>query len=160
MPPQWLKHTPLTRLAHLTRLVWHQIRRPVTLGARAIIVDAGGRVLLIRHSYVGGWHLPGGAVDRGESLSEAARREVAEETGLIVGQVVRLQGIYARFRYGASDHVAVFVARDWRGAVAIDGVEIIEADFFPLDTLPVETSPATRRRLEEYLGRQPVAEHW
>lgn len=144
------------RLAWLGRGLWHRLSRPLTMGVRAIILDgpAGARrVLLIRHSYVGGWHLPGGGVDRGETLAEAMRREVREEVGLSVDGPARFLGLYARFVAGASDHVGVFVVESWSGAPAADGVEILEARFFPLDALPPGITPATRRRLGEMDGR-------
>ncbi|HYD30850.1 MAG TPA: NUDIX domain-containing protein [Azospirillaceae bacterium] len=156
----WFSPAPLMRLAHLVRLAWHKVRRPVTMGTRAIVLDGHGRVLLLRHSYVGGWHLPGGGVDRGETVGQAVRREVREETGLQVGSGIRFLGLYARFRHGASDHVAVFVTQDWRGELSIDDAEIVEAAFFAIDALPEATTPATRRRLEEYLGRVPIDEYW
>lgn len=157
------------RLAWHARNLWHLVARPLTMGVRAIILDESGdesqesgsrRVLLIRHSYVGGWHFPGGGVGKGESLVEAMRREVREEVGLSVDSDPQPFAVYARFRHGASDHVAVFVAREWSGTPVADGVEIVEARFFPLDRLPDDVSPATRRRLAEFLGREPVAERW
>lgn len=154
----------LLRLAWSLRGIWHRVARPLTMGVRAIILDesdpAAPRVLLIRHSYVGGWHFPGGGVGRGETLADAMRREVREEVGLIADRPAQPFGIYARFRNGASDHVAVFVVRGWSGTPKADGVEIVEARFFPIDRLPVELSPATGRRLQEFLGHQPVAERW
>lgn len=153
------------RLAWHARNLWHMVARPLTMGVRAIILDESGgagarRVLLIRHSYVGGWHFPGGGVGKGETLVEAMRREVREEVGLSVDSDPQPLAVYARFRYGASDHVAVFVAREWSGTPVADGVEILEARFFALDQLPDDVSPATRRRLAEFLGREPVAERW
>ena len=59
-----LARTPLLRMAHLTRIGWRSVAKPVTMGVRALIRDRTGAVLLIRHSYVGGWHMPGGGVDR------------------------------------------------------------------------------------------------
>jgi 8-oxo-dGTP pyrophosphatase MutT (NUDIX family) len=65
------------------------------LGCAAIIPDDTGRnIVLTRRTDNGRWCLPGGAMDPGESLEECCRREVWEETGLIV-RVVRLIGIYS-----------------------------------------------------------------
>jgi 8-oxo-dGTP pyrophosphatase MutT (NUDIX family) len=162
VPQSWTGS--LLRFAWWGRNVWHWVARPLTIGVRAIILDEpnGGsaRVLLIRHSYIGGWHLPGGGVGKGESLVEAMRREVREEVGLRVEANVQPLGMFARFRHGASDHVAVFIAKGWTGVPKPDGVEIVEAAFYPLDQLPADTSPATRRRLAEFQGREPLAERW
>lgn len=49
-----------TRLFHLFFI----LTRPVTLGARAMVIDADERVLLVRHTYAPGWHLPGGGVEQ------------------------------------------------------------------------------------------------
>lgn len=52
------------------------------VGARAVVRDAAGRVLLIQRSDNGYWALPAGAMELGESIAECAIREVWEETGL------------------------------------------------------------------------------
>ncbi|SMH54817.1 NUDIX domain-containing protein [Azospirillum agricola] len=154
----------LLRLAWIGRGLWHRVARPLTMGVRALILDesdpTAARILLIRHSYVGGWHMPGGGVGKGETLAEAMRREVREEVGLRVEGETPPLGIYARFRNGASDHVTVFVVRGWSGTPKADGVEIVEARFFAVDRLPADLSPATRRRLEEFLGGKPPAARW
>ncbi|MEC9401119.1 MAG: NUDIX domain-containing protein, partial [Pseudomonadota bacterium] len=59
------------------------VRNPFTLGVRVIVEDRNSRVLLVRHSYVTGWYLPGGGVDKGETMEEAACREVLEEAGVV-----------------------------------------------------------------------------
>jgi 8-oxo-dGTP pyrophosphatase MutT (NUDIX family) len=155
-----LARTPLIRMAHLTRIGWYNISRPLTMGVRALIRDRSGAVLLIRHSYVGGWHMPGGGVDRGETVHQAMAREVREEVGLEVVGTARLLGLYARFRHGASDHVSVFVVDEWSGTPEIDGFEIVDFRFFAPDEIPGDTSPATQRRLAELLSGQGVAEFW
>lgn len=156
----FLARTPLPGLAHRLRIGWLRWRRPLALGVRAIVLDRGERVVLVRHSYLPGWHLPGGAVNRRESLTAAVRREVWEETGLRLDGALHLQSLHFRVWHGASDHIAVFVARDWSGTLRVRGLEIVEAGFFALDALPADTSPGTRRRLSEYRGQAPVAEAW
>lgn len=116
-------------------------------------------MLLVRHTYQRKyWYLPGGGVEKGESFAAAARREVWEETGLRLGDP-RLFSVYFSQREGKNDHVALFVAEDAVGEPKATGSEIAEAAFFPLDALPSDTSPATRRRLAEYRGA-PLAEEW
>ena len=140
------------------RRTYGRLRRPTTLGVRCLVVR-DGRVLLVRHTYERWWYLPGGGVERGESFAAAARREVAEETGLRVGQL-RAFHAYLSTREGKIDHVVLFCADDAEGDPHPDGREIAAASFFPLDALPDDTSPATRRRLDEYRGLSPPDDRW
>ena len=139
------------------RLYW-RVTRPLTAGVRVIVRDEEGRVLLVRHTYLAGWYLPGGGVDRSETMHEAVRRELQEETGLVLRGKARLVGLYANFREFKSDHVAVFAVESEaceRNAWQPD-MEIAEWDFFALDSLPEDVSPGTRRRIGEFMeGREP-----
>ena len=156
---------PGLRVAALARrvvmaLTFH--RRAVTLGVRIAVFDANGQVLLVRHRYMPGWYLPGGAVDPGESAPEAALRELSEEAGLAAGaQPPRLVGLYRNLREGGRDHVAFYRLDGFEeqdNALAPNR-EIAEASFFAFDALPEGTTPATRRRLAELSeGSFPAAD--
>lgn len=136
------------------------VRRPQTLGVRAIVLDDRDRVLLVRHTYVNGWYLPGGGVKRRETPAESALRELREETAVIATAPPQLLGAYGSFRRQHSDYVLVYVVRDWRRETWRPNLEIAECAFFPLDGLPEGVSPATVRRLEELCGRAAPADLW
>ena len=82
--------------------------RGMTLGVRSVAVDQRGRVMLVRHTYLAGWWLPGGGVDRGETTGDAAARELFEETGLRPTAPGRLVSIHSNERFFRGDHVLVY----------------------------------------------------
>jgi 8-oxo-dGTP pyrophosphatase MutT (NUDIX family) len=135
--------------------------RPLTMGVRAAVErdgPDGTEVFLVRHSYVPGWHLPGGAVEVGETAAEAMLREVREECAIEVQGRPELFGLY--FNRGASrrDHVAVYRVREFRTVSRRrPDWEIVEAGFFARSRLPDGTTGATRARLAELFdGREPT----
>ncbi len=102
----------------------------------AILKD--GKVLLTRRRDFEVWCLPGGEVDAGESLVQAAVREAREEVGYTV-QLERLVGIHSRPQWlSVGGHIVVFTARITGGELAIQPVEVIEARFFAADELPTD----------------------
>jgi 8-oxo-dGTP pyrophosphatase MutT (NUDIX family) len=135
--------------------------RPLTIGARAAILDPDGRVFLVKHSYVRGWHLPGGAVEAGETVEAALRREVREEAGFEVLGSPQLHGIFFNRRASRRDHVVVYAVREFRQLDArAGGLEIVAGAFFPLDALPAGTTAPTRARLNELLRGTSPASDW
>src|SRR5262245_40635979 len=90
--------------------VW-RFSRGLTLGGRAVVIDGQGRVFLIRHSYVAGWHLPGGGVEAGETVLSALTRELAEEGNITLAEPPLLHGVFFNARVSRRDHVAVYVVR-------------------------------------------------
>lgn len=141
-------------------LYW-RFSRGLTMGVRAIVVDGQGRVFLIRHSYVAGWHLPGGGVEPGETLIAALTRELAEEGNITLAEPPALHGVFFNSRVSRRDHVAVFVVRGFHQAQPPQpNHEIIEHRFFAPDALPEGTTPGTRRRIAEVLRGVPIAERW
>jgi ADP-ribose pyrophosphatase YjhB (NUDIX family) len=146
---QWLFHR------------WFLMTRAMTLGVRAVVLDADDRVLLVEHTYVPGWHLPGGGVEIGETMMQALIKELAEEAGVkLTGEVI-LHGIFHNARVSRRDHVAVYVIRDfsWNGP-PLPNREIKAANFFAISSLPLATSAATRRRLAEILDDVPRIATW
>lgn len=135
--------------------------RGLTVGVRALVVDGTGRVFLVKHSYVSGWHLPGGGVEAGESLMAALTRELREEGNIELGDQPVLFGIYFNRRISRRDHVALYVVRSFhQSAPPQPNKEIIAHGFFPPTALPAETTRGTRARIGEFFEGRPAAEWW
>ncbi|MBB3971525.1 NUDIX domain-containing protein [Hansschlegelia beijingensis] len=148
------------RIVRAAAARWGRARRAVTLGVRVLAVD-GDHALLVRHGYVEGWHLPGGAVELGETAEEAAARELLEETGVSAARPLRLVGLYFNPALGGRDHVALFRTDAFAiGAAPEPNREIAESGWFPLSALPQGATPATRRRIEECLGQRAANGRW
>lgn len=134
--------------------------RRMTIGVRAVLVD-GDKVLLLKHSYIPGWHFPGGGVDPGETIDEGMRREVMEETGYRVGPGYEIFGHYLNVLPPARDHVALFICRNCiRERDFKPNGEIIDIQWFAHDALPEDVSQATRARIEEIFSNKPRNRAW
>jgi 8-oxo-dGTP pyrophosphatase MutT (NUDIX family) len=135
--------------------------RGLTVGVRAAVIGDDGKVFLIRHSYVAGWHLPGGGVEPGETLAAALARELSEEGNIDLVEPARLFGVYFHRRASRRDHVAVYVVRSFRqNSLPQPNHEIIAHGFFAPDALPEGTTASTRARIAEILADQPVMDVW
>jgi 8-oxo-dGTP pyrophosphatase MutT (NUDIX family) len=135
--------------------------RSMTLGVRALVADPQGRVLLVKHSYVTGWHLPGGGVEVGETIQDALARELLEEAGITALEPPVLHGIFFNSRVSRRDHVALFVIRAFRQEGGPRNPrEIVDYGFFALNALPPDTTRGTRARLAEVFDRATVSERW
>jgi len=146
------------RLFHL----YHLLRRPMTLGVRGVVFDAERRaVLLVRHTYVDGWHLPGGGVEPGETMETSLARELAEEGNIQLTGAPELRSIHLNRQASRRDHVAVYLVTRFRqdGQRQPDR-EIAESRFFMLADLPKGITAGTRRRLAEIFEGAPVSTEW
>lgn len=145
-------------IRRLMHLYW-RFSRGLTVGVRGMATDPDGRIFLVKHSYVPGWHLPGGGVEPGETLREALGREMMEEGNIAFLQEPRLFGIYHNRTASGRDHVALFVADAFTQTTPPQpNAEIIAHGFFLRDALPPETTPGTRKRIAEVLdGVKPDA---
>jgi 8-oxo-dGTP pyrophosphatase MutT (NUDIX family) len=135
--------------------------RGLTIGVRGLVIDGAGRVFLVKHSYVGGWHLPGGGVEAGETLATALARELREEGNIELGEAPFFFAVYFNRRVSRRDHVALYVVRSFHQSAAPQpNSEIVAHGFFALESLPEDTSRATRERIAEVLNGRSVAELW
>ena len=135
--------------------------RAATLGVRGMVIDGAGRIFLVKHSYVAGWHLPGGGVETGETLLEALTRELAEEGNIQLGSTPPLYGVYFNKRTSRRDHVALFIVRDFQQNGQLQpNHEIIEHGFFAPDALPEDATRSTRARIAEVIDGNAISELW
>lgn len=124
------------------------IFRPIRAGVRVVMIE-DENVWLVRHTYLSGWYLPGGGLQKWESMDQAARREAYEETGAELGKVTLL-GIFTSYIQWKTDHTSVFLCKDFKFTGASDA-EIAELRVFPLNDLPRDMYDVHGRLLEKYL---------
>ena len=147
-------------LRRLLHLYW-RFARGMTFGVRAVVLDSDNRIFLVKHSYVSGWHLPGGGVETGEGIRAALQRELMEEGRIeLVGEPA-LFGVYLNSHVSRRDHVAVFVVRNFRqDRLPEPNREIIDCGFFETQALPPDTTVGTRLRISEVTENKPQIETW
>ncbi|WP_413709927.1 NUDIX domain-containing protein [Rhizobium sp. Rhizsp82] len=146
----------LMRVVH----VYFAATRGMTMGVRAACFDPLGRVFLVRHSYVPGWHMPGGGIERRETSHDALVKELREEGNLRIIGEPKLFQVYLNTSASRRDHVVFYRADVEQTAPRKPDAEIVESGFFALDALPEGTTEATKRRLRELSGEEPAAHYW
>lgn len=155
MVRRWLMRAGYAlRRRALARLRWR------TRGCKVAAFDRDNRLLLVRHGYGRSdlWMLPGGGVGRRESPEAAARRELMEEVGCRIGALA-LVAEYRSAAEGKRDALWLFRG-ETADAPRPDGLEVVEARFFPLDAPPPTASPATLRRIAELRGERAAGGVW
>ena len=141
-------------------LYW-RFSRGLTLGVRGLVIDEQGRVFLVKHTYVRGWHLPGGGVEPGESVLDALARELKEEGNIDLVDTPKQFGVYFQPALSQRDHVVLFVVERFRQpAPPVPDHEITEHGFFERDALPPDTSVSTRARIAEVMMGAAVSPLW
>lgn len=140
-------------IRNLRRSVGHDC---LIMPAAGVFVCKDGQVLLQRRRDNGLWAMHGGAVEIGETVEDAARRELYEETGLIA-QGLELLGVFSGedmlHTYPNGDQVYIigidYICREFTGQMLSQTDETLELKWFPLDALPApsEVTPPDRRPL-------------
>ncbi|MCS5712418.1 NUDIX domain-containing protein [Candidatus Berkiella aquae] len=150
----------MVRLVIYIRRQLQRLLGVATVGVKALIIDAGNRVLLVEHTYVQGWHLPGGGLASGESPKVAMCREVQEETGLEVLGEPQLFGAYAHKVYGADDYPLLYVVRQFKIQEKQPCQEIKQIAWFAWQDLPPTVTDSTRQRIKEVFEGLSPADIW
>ncbi len=145
----------LDYIKNLRAMIGHT--KIIVPGVRALLFNSQGELLLERQALFGSWALPHGCIDVGESVFDALKREVKEETGLSILAADPL-GIYSDPRYSVTypngDEVQTlslaFVVTEWSGDLAADGDEVAELRFFSVDRLPSPIYPIHLDSIADY----------
>ncbi|HTW36122.1 MAG TPA: NUDIX domain-containing protein [Rhizomicrobium sp.] len=132
---------------------------PVAFGVSAIVDDDAGQVLLVRHSYQPGWHLPGGGVGAAEPPALAILRELKEEVGLLESAPPELVGVFTRRLGWVTNVIALY--RVTHARIAFEpNAEIREIQWADPRALPEGTVRGARRRLAEFADRTAPEPYW
>ncbi|MEP1145005.1 MAG: NUDIX domain-containing protein [Henriciella sp.] len=142
--------------------IWFRLSRWTTMGARAVVENKQGQILLVRQSYTKGLYLPGGGVEHGETILLSLSRELEEEDGVRITGRAQLWGIYSNHRIMRNDHVALYTvgADAWVPHGDPIGWEITEIVWCDPLAPPEDATPGTKRRLQELYAERPQEEHW
>jgi len=136
------------------KLYWF-LFRPNGYGVKCIIKRNDGKILLIRNTYgSGSWNLPGGGVKKGESAEQAVRREVKEETGIILNTLQPIGAFLSTLEY-KKDHINVFLAHTNSEIGEIDPGEISEAKWFSSGEFPQSLATVARQSLALLASTNP-----
>lgn len=145
---------------YLLHLIF-RFTRPVTLGVRVVVQNNEKQVLLVRHTYIDGWYLPGGGVEKGDTAAQTAEKELFEETGITCLSQPELLSIYANRRVTKRDHVLLYKIENWEQTKEfVPNFEIKEVGFFALDALPPNTTQSTKDRLAEIFEGKAISQIW
>ncbi len=134
------------------------LRRPI-VGTSVIPLLPDGRIVLIRRRDNGLWGLPGGIVDWDEDVETAARRELAEETGLKLTAVGRLVGVYSASGRDPRFHsVCVALEAQVEGSFEVfDTAEVLDVQAFDIEALPSgELAHDHAAQLKDYFSGKTV----
>lgn len=129
-----------------------------TVGVRTLVIK-DNRVFLIKHSYMPKWYHIGGAVEKGETPVQAVQRELMEEAGIQCLDNPKLFSVYYNHRENRDDYIIFYIVQNFEQKISKSS-EVSEHQWFYFSELPDDISPATKRRIEEYMDLRPLTENW
>ena len=149
-------------ISEMRKHVGHEL--VMTVGCGVLVENEKGEVLLQRRSDTGEWCVPGGALEPGETYTEAATRELYEEVGIKVSDL-KLFGLYSgddrEIHYPNGDVVyslsVIFITRSFFGDISDSDSEVLEHRFFDRNSIPKELFvPDSRPILDWAKGERDV----
>ncbi len=149
----------MTRLRLMVMKPALRMTRGMTLGSRVAVIDDRQRFLLVKPTYLKGWILPGGGVERGETCLAAALRELEEEAAVVPESALEFRGIHSNHVNFPGDHLLFYVCRKFEQRPFKTNLEIAAAEFFDAENLPDIVDGGSRRRVQELVsGTEPSLE--
>lgn len=149
------------KIAHIGRRILQRTLNMSTVGVKALIINPNKEILLVKHTYMAGWHLPGGGLNPGETPRQAIIREVKEEAAILVKGTLELFHIYSHQILGASDYPILYVIRDFELLnQKPDPKEILAIQWFHYSALPQDTSASTLERVREVFEQLTPMDRW
>lgn len=146
------------RFYHVARSIIFSLLAKKTVGVRALVIQ-NNQVLLIKHTYQPQWYTIGGGVESGETPLAAIKRELKEEVGATVLAVPALFSVYHSRIEKRDDYIIFYIVTECNFE-EVSSPEIKEKKWFSLNELPSDISPATQRRINEYLNQSLVSDTW
>ncbi|HFU7087900.1 TPA: NUDIX hydrolase [Bacillus cereus] len=129
----------------------------ILIGSHAIIVNENNEILLQLRTDFNRWGIIGGALEYNETLEDALKREVYEETGLIIKNPKLFRtysgpGYFQIYPNGDQVHgvLVVYICREFHGELKCDQTESKELRFFPFDELPITLHPIIEGILRDF----------
>lgn len=148
----------MRKLYRLTKNMIFSLTGKKTVGARALVLK-DNQVLLVKHTYQKMWYTVGGGVDKGETPGDAIIRELREEVGAILNSKPQLFSVYYSRAEKRDDYIIFYIAYP-SYFIGANSPEIADKKWFPLDQLPPDISPATQRRINEFLKVTGISDTW
>ena len=146
------------RFYHLLRNAVFSLLAKRTIGVRILLINEG-KILLVKHTYQPDWYTIGGGVESGETPRQAMERELKEEVGATLTTPLELFSVYYSRNEKRDDYIIFYIGHGCTQEV-MTSPEISEKHWFPINDLPQDLSPATRRRIQEYFDKVEISEKW